>query len=123
MTHAIGSITMRPDIICVRITNRFTGQSKTLSKDEVDLIPVGIEDAVARDESRTRATKQLFDSEKVTELYRVQQRLRTWLMKNTVPSSLGESIYAVRRSGVGRIQAKIDEALTRTGDSQGIGQG
>lgn len=108
----VSKLKMYDDIFCIRVTNRFTGQSKMMTKSEVDLVPVTLAEAAAKkpDEKRTRATKQLFDCEEVTEMYRVQNRLRTWLAKNTVPSSLGEAIYAVRKAGVGLIQAKIDEA-------------
>ena len=110
MINKVDSISIRNDIICLRVTNRFTGQSKSMTKDEVNLVPVGLDQAVP-DENRTRATKRLFDADQITELYRVQQRLRQWLSKRTVPSSLGDSIYAVRRDRVGFIQAHIEEAL------------
>ena len=103
------SVTIDPDYICVRVTNRFTGQSKTMKDSEISLIPVALKDAIP-DKKRTKATKQLFDSDIVKELYQVQLKLRAVLNKKCTRSSLGDSVYAIKREGVAMVQGEINEA-------------
>lgn len=103
------SVTIDPDYICVRVTNRFTGQSKTMKDSEVNLVPVTLSEAIT-DKKRTKATKQLFDSDIVKELYQVQLKLRAILNKRCTRSSLGDSVYAIKTDGVTMVQGEINEA-------------